>query len=486
MELTQEMPHSPSLEETVLGTILTDNTAIYKVAQHLSEDCFYINKNRLIYNAIIKLFNQKQQIDIVTVTEQLIKMGIIDKIGGPYHLVELTNKVGSAAHLETHSIMLYEYYQRRDLIENCGKIARMAYDPSNDVPMMIEQTRKKLFANSNIGGSKIVNMNTVVEQLAKDATDSNFLYQQVRGIPSGYEVIDTMLSGWIKGRFYVIGGRPSMGKTTFVLNAAANAAKMFGGKGLIFSGEMQAEDITKTIIAQQTGIEIDKISQNAITSNNWDEILKRFGGDFGKNLQIDDTAGPSILHIESESIRMVQKEEVKFIIVDYLQLVTVSTVGPKIDKVALISNRLKALAKNLDVPVIALSQLSRECEKRPNKRPVLSDLREAGDIEQDADIIAFLYRPEYYGTYQDAKGNSLKNLVEFIIAKNKFGPIGTVLLYYERPIGRFSPYDVRNMCAKPIESYDKSITMPKRLGEKSIAAETLTLPFGVNEDDIPF
>lgn len=483
-ELTQQLPNSKQLEETVLGTLLLDNTAIYKVMQFLSDECFYTENNCIIYQAIVVLFNNKTAIDILTVTEQLRKMKYLDKIGGPYELIELTNRITSAAHLESHAIMLYEYFQRRQMIDHHTRMARMAYDMSNDVPSMLEQTRKKLFSNNNISGGRISNVSDIVKKIAQDAMDANYLHKQVQGIPSCYEQIDLMLSGFIGGRFYVIGGRPSMGKTTLVINIVANTAKMFGTKGLFFSGEMSGEDITKIMIAQQMGIPIDHISQNAITAENWKQILDACCKGFGENLHIDDTAGPSLLHIESESIKMVQKHNIKFIVVDYLQLVTVNDKGMnKLEKVSAISARLKALAKNLNVPVIALSQLSRSCETRPNKRPVMSDLKETGDIEQDADIIGFIYRPEYYGTYEDAKGNSLKNIVEINWAKNKFGRIGTILMYYDRNIGRFQSYDTRNMQPVEINSYDKTMTEFKKFGAKPIS---LPLPEGISEDDIPF
>lgn len=483
MELTKQLPNSRDLEVSVLGTVLLDNTVIYKLMQFLSDECFYHDKNLMVWQAITCLFNQKTSIDILTVTEQLRKMNFLDKVGGPYELIVLTNHIGSSAHIESHAMMLYEYYQRRKLIENSRRVELMAYDMSSDVPSIIEKARSNLAAGKSISGSRIVNASDVVKKLAQDAKDANFLHKQVVGIPSCYEPIDLMLSGFVGGRFYVIGGRPSMGKTTLVINIAANACRMFGSKGLFFSGEMSCEDITKIIISQQTGFPLEHVSQNAINAENWRDILDSCGNDF-KDLQIDDTAGPSILHIESESIKMVQKHGVDFIVVDYIQLVTMNDKNiSKLDKVSAISSRLKALAKNLNIPVIALSQLSRSCETRPNKRPVMSDLKETGDIEQDADIIGFIYRPEYYGTFEDIKGNSLKNIVEVNWAKNKFGRVGTILMYYNRDIGRFQSYDARNMKPIEINSYDRTLTEFKKFGEKTIS---LPLPIGITEDDIPF
>lgn len=485
--LTLEKPNSPELEDVVLGTILIDNSAIYKVMQVINPHCFYQESNKHIFNAIMTLQEQKSPIDILTVADQLGKDSKLEDVGGPYRLVELTTRIGSSANVEHHANILFQYFIRRELISNCDTISRSSYDLGCDIFEVLEKARKKIFSRTTVSGNRIKTASDFAKEIVKRSIEMDMKYQEVRGIASGYEGIDMLTSGWMGGRLYIIGGRPSMGKTTFVINVVKNAVKKFGKKGLFISGEMSGEDITTILIASDSETPMQNISKNAITPDNWERILKSFDSDF-KNLFIDDTPKPSVSHVWSEAVRLKEQEGIEFIVIDYIQLMTVNARGmDKKTAVSFISSELKALSRHLEIPVIALSQLSRQCENRVDKRPVMSDLKETGDIEQDADFIAFLYRPEYYGTLEDGRGNSLIGIVEFIIRKNRHGALGTVLLNMNKECGIFNGFDANTRKVISIENYDMSLTELKSLTELAGKYDLESnLPDGTTADDLPF
>ena len=487
LKLTLEKPNNPELEDVVLGTILIDNTAIYKVMQVINPHCFYQESNKHIFNAIMKLQEAKSPIDILTVTDQLKKDSKLEDVGGPYRLVELTNRIGSAANVEHHANILFQYFIRRELITNCDAISRSSYDSSCDIFEVLEKARKKVFSRTTVSGNRVKTASDFAKEIVKRSIEMDMKYQEVRGIASGYEALDMLTSGWIGGRLYIIGGRPSMGKTTFVINVVKNAVKKFGKKGLFVSGEMSGEDITTIIIASDSKVPMQNISKNAVTPDNWERILKTFDSDF-ESLFIDDTPKPSISHVWSEAVRLKEQHDIEFVVIDYIQLMTVNARGmDKKTMVSLISSELKALSRHLGIPVIALSQLSRQCENRVDKRPVMSDLKETGDIEQDADFIAFLYRPEYYGTLYDGQGNSLEGIVEFIIRKNRHGALGTVLLDMKKDCGLFSGYNLDMRKAVSIDDYDMSLIELKSLTELAGKYNLEdNLPDDMSKDDLPF
>lgn len=480
-----EKPNDSNLEKIILGTLLLESSAIYKVMQVLNENCFYQEINKHIYCAIIELHRDKVPIDIITVMKRLTLMGKLNDVGGPAYLAELTNRIGSSANLEYHANILFGYAIRRELIFSCEKISRTAYDLTSDVYETLEKARTTLFAKTTVSGNRTKSAKEHAAEIVRRSIEMQNQYLEVRGIPTGFQDLDIMTSGLQGGRFYVIGGRPSMGKTTFVINLVKNAVKKFGKKGLFISGEMSGEEITTIVIASDSATPMDDISKNAITKDNWSRILKTFDSDFD-NLFIDDTPRPSLSHVWAEAIRLKEKEGIGFIAIDYLQLMTVNNrnMSPK-EKVSLISGELKALSRHLDIPVIALSQLSRSCENRVDKRPIMSDLKETGDIEQDADFVAFLYRPEYYNTHFDGAGNSLEGIVEFIIRKHRHGKLGTILMKMKKEIGCFYSFDKNSLMEIPLDNYDMSITELKSLETIASKYENENSQDG-QYDDIPF
>jgi len=484
---TLEKPNNSELEDIVLGTLLIDNTAVYKVMQVLNPHCFYQESNKHIFNAIMNLQQAKSPIDILTVADQLGKNNKLEDVGGPSRLVSLTTRIGSSANLEHHANILFQYFIRRELINNCDTISRSSYDLSCDIFEVLEKARKNVFSRTTVSGNRVKTASEFAKEIVKRSIAMDMKYQEVRGIASGYEALDMLTSGWMGGRLYIIGGRPSMGKTTCVINIVKNAVKKFGKKGLFISGEMAGEEITTILIASDSQVPMEQIAKNAVTPDNWERMLKTFDKDF-ENLFIDDTPKPSISHVWSEAVRLKEQEDIEFIVIDYIQLMTVHARGmDKKTMVSLISSELKALARHLKIPVIALSQLSRSCENRVDKRPIMSDLKETGDIEQDADFIAFLYRPEYYGTVYDGQQNSLEGIVEFIIRKNRFGGLGTVLLSMDKERGTFNGFDLDTRRAISIDQYDMSLIELKSLTELAGKYDIESnLPDGMNKDDIPF
>lgn len=478
LELTREKPHSEKLEEAVLGAIILDYTALYKVMQILKEEVFYCDKHKYIYRACLALNRSGSSIDILTVSEWLGANNLLSKVGGPYEIVAVTNKIASSANIEYHAQLLFEYFVRRKLIHTTEVIQRAAYDMGQDVMSILEKTRGDLFLTTTQAESRVKNLDYHAKNIIDKSIEMQGRYIEIRGVPSGFETFDRSLSGFIGGRLYIIGGRPSMGKTTFVLNLVSNAVKKFGKRVLFFSGEMSGEEITSIIMAKESNRNIDEIQKGAVS--NWKSILDHFNEDLRGNLFIDDTPAPSLTHLQAETIKQKEQEGIDMIVVDYLQLMKVNEKGLKPGEiVSRISGALKELARRLDIPVIALSQLSRTCESRTDKRPVMSDLKESGDIEQDADMVAFLYRPEYYGEI-DKSGRDLTGIAEVIVRKNRQGPLGKYYMFFDKPIGRFYAYNPRIEDKIELDAYDMTLTKPKAIKailEKGYDHEGEELPF---------
>jgi replicative DNA helicase len=489
MELTMKAPYDEDLEELVLGTILLEGTAYYRVAQIINEKTFYSKKHQIIFRAIRDLNNKRSPIDIMTVTQWLLSKGLADDVGGAYHISIMTNRVASSANLEAHASILFKYHVRRELIETSSYIFRASHDLSQDIMSVLEKAKSDLFSKTTTAINNARTVGFHADQIIKEAAESDGTYVEVRGVPSGFEKIDKCTSGFIGGRFYIFAARPSMGKTTFVINAIINAVKKFKKKVLFFSGEMSGQEITSIIMAKMSGIPIKHVQSNMVTD--WKKVLDEFDDDFRENLIIDDTPAPSLMHVQSKSISMKEQEDIDMIVVDYLQLMKVNEKGiKKGEAVGKISGALKELARRLDVPVIALSQLSRGCESRPDplKRPVLSDLRESGEIEQDADFIAFLYRPEYYNEKKKEDGRLLDvtGWTEIIVRKNRQGPLGLYMTFFEKEIGRFYDFNMQFKETIPLSDYDMSITKPKLLSDvfNSYASDAITVD--ADGDELPF
>ena len=421
-------PQALDLEVIVIGAILLEESAFNKVVEIITEHTFYSRKNQLIFKACKTLKVNNDNIDMYSVVEQLRKTNDLETVGGAYHIAELTNKVASSAHIENHSRILKEKELRRELIAISNKAIQNAYDDTVDTFENIITTSldssKLLEFGSN---KKIEKLNDLIIENHKN-----------RLLPKeGQKSKFDNLPDYQKGKLYIIAGRPAMGKTTFAINEAYNFSKQ--SNVLIFSLEMESNEIAAKIEALESKIPTWRIEKNKIYQKEEQAYEKlRL---LNTNLFIDDTPAIDLTHIKTKATKLKKDEELSMIVIDYLQLMKGDTKGNREQEISSITRGLKELAKYLQVPIIALSQLSREVEKRGSKRPMLSDLRESGSIEQDADLVGFLFRPYYYAEQSgdvSAMGQVDKNLAEYIIAKNRGGKVGTHELRCNLEISEFS------------------------------------------------
>lgn len=442
-------PNARDLEEAILGAILIERNAITTAIEILSVEAFYVPAHQEIFKAMRILFDNTQPIDMLTVTEQLRKMAKLEEVGGAYYISVLSNKVSSSAHLEFYSRIVVQKYIMRELIKISNQIQKDAYEETTDVFDLLDTAEKSLYDITS-------------KNLKKDYEGLNMLlYKSLKNIenlkesqdgltlgavPSGFTELDRITSGWQKSDLIICAARPGMGKTAFVLSLARNAA-ITGKKAVaIFSLEMASLQLVNRLISSETGLSSDKLKKGNLEPHEWQQLQSKIGPLSEAQIFIDDTAQLNIFELRAKCRRLVQQHNVEMVIIDYLQLMHAGNSENKgmnrEQEISSISRNLKALAKELDIPVIALAQLSRAPEQRGGlKKPQLSDLRESGSIEQDADIVMFLYRPEYYGFLEDAQGNSLKSVAEIIIAKHRNGSTGNVQCKFVDFLSKFVDFD---------------------------------------------
>ncbi|MCQ2249821.1 MAG: replicative DNA helicase [Bacteroidales bacterium] len=438
-------PHDLQLEEVVLGAIMLETGAEIDVFNILSADSFYTDAHRKIYEAILHLSSAQHPIDIYTVTEQLAKEGTLEEVGGAYYIASLTEKVGSAAHLEYHSRILQQKYIQRQLIKIATEIEEKSYDVTNDVNDILEFSEKSIFdlANGNVK-SQTQAMNDVIKESIAQIEEASKRTDGLSGVPSGFTSLDRITQGWQKSDMVVIAARPAMGKTAFILSMARNMTVNHKVPVLIFSLEMSAVQLVNRLIVSETELSSEKIRTGKLEDHEWIQLETKV-----KNLQdaplfIDDTAAISLFELRSKCIRMKLQHNIGMVMIDYLQLMSgpPEVRGNREQEVSTISRGIKQLAKELNVPIIALSQLSRSTVSRGgDNRPQLNDLRDSGAIEQDADIVCFIHRPQYYGILQDAEGNSTEGLGQVIIAKHRNGATCDVNLHFRAEFARFEEWD---------------------------------------------
>ena len=457
MNMTKELPNAYEVEAALLSAILLTPDSLYNCIQLLNFDCFYSKKNQTIWTAIITIHANRGVIDLVNVFNHLKSNNQIEEIGGINALMNLTTEYHTAD-VSGYAKILYQKYMRRKAIEESQKLIQKAYNQGNDIFDVLTNTKQSLF---NVLSPDVTRVNTasnIINNNLKHIQDNIGKYQEVPGLPTGYEHFDKRTGGAGAGWLMIIGGRPSMGKTTFILNVAWNAYKLFDKSGIFFSGEMSSQQISHLIMATESGIPANEIKKNKVSKLQLECMFDTFRKQQKGVFLIDDTPNPALSHILAEATKAKMQHDIDFVIVDYLQLVKASGHSSRHLEVGKISRELKALARNLNIPVIALAQLSRAVENRPNKRPQLSDLKESGDIEQDADVVSFLYRPEYYGETQNDEGQSLEGITELITKKNRHGETGTDMLFMNKSTSSFEMYDNDGQCAVPVESYDKRLT----------------------------
>ncbi len=440
-------PQALDLEEAVLGALMLEKDAIITTQEFLTADAFYDEAHKIIYSAIEELSVELKPIDLMTVTEKLRQKKQLKAVGGAPYLARLTQKVASAAHLEYHASIIAQKYVQRELIRASTEIQRRSYDESTDVTDLIDFAESEIFniTESNIKrdvqSSKSIwaKAFAIIEEASKNEGTIN-------GVPSGFTAIDRITLGWQPSDLIIIAARPSMGKTAFVLTMARNIVIEHNCGVAFFSLEMSAIQLMMRLFVSESGLTSENIRSGHLTPEDWNKLEQSTKPLADAPLFIDDTPALPISELRSKARRLKTQYGIKLIIIDYLQLMTVgnsNTKGNREQEVALISRSLKAIAKELELPIIALSQLSRNVETRGgSKRPQLSDLRESGAIEQDADIVAFIHRPEYYGlTTDEETGASTAGMAEIIIAKHRNGQTDNVKLKFRKEQAKFSDYD---------------------------------------------
>lgn len=435
-------PQAVDLEEAVLGAMLIDNSAINEVIDTLGPHVFYREAHQHIFNAIKTLFGAAQPIDILTVSQELRKEGKLDEVGGDYYLVQLSQRVSSSAHASYHAYIIVQKYIQRQLIRISSEIIQDAFDETNDVLDLLDNAEQKLFeiANGNIKRNYSSADTLIKEAIARIEEISK--KEGLSGVPSGFTKVDQVTSGWQRSDLVIIAARPGMGKTAFVLSMARNMAVEHNRGVAIFSLEMSSVQLITRMISAETGLSSEKLRKGNLDQHEWQQLLNKVRDLETAPVFIDDTPAISIFDLRAKCRRLVAQHKVEIIIIDYLQLMTVGGSGKggnREQEISTISRSLKSIAKELNVPVIALSQLSRAVETRGgSKRPLLSDLRESGAIEQDADIVAFIYRPEYYEISEWEDGSNCEKQAEFMISKHRNGSLENVRLRFEGSMAKFS------------------------------------------------
>jgi replicative DNA helicase len=439
-------PQAPELEEAVLGAIMLEKDAYSIVSEILKPDCFYKMAHQKIFEAIMTLALHQEPIDMHTVTEQLRKNGNIDEVGGAYYITLLTAKVSSAAHLEYHARIIVQKYLARELIRVSSEIQTKAFDDKTDVDDLMQEAEGMLFELSQNSQKKdVTQINPVIEEARKRMQIAS-TKQGASGVASGFHALDKITSGWQRSDLIIIAARPAMGKTAFILSMAKNMAVDYRSPVAVFSLEMSNVQLVNRLIMNVCQLEGEKIKNGQLEKYEWEKFDRDINMLLDAPVFVDDTPSLSVFELRSKARRLVKEHKVQCLIIDYLQLMNASgmSFGSREQEVSIISRSLKGLAKELDIPIIALSQLNRGVEGRTGhegKRPQLSDLRESGAIEQDADMVCFIHRPEYYKITEDTQGNSLIGLAEIIVAKHRNGATGDVLLKFKNTYAKFMNKD---------------------------------------------
>ena len=443
-------PQAPEVEKAVLGALMIDKDAYAVVCEILHPESFYEPRHQQIFAAIRDLSMAERPVDVLTVTDQLAKDGVLENVGGPVYIAELSSRVASSANIEYHARIIAQKSLARQLISFASAIETKAFDETIDVDDLMNEAEGSLFELSQKNMKKdYTQINPVIEQAIKVIQTAAANKDGLTGVPTGYHKLDDITSGWQSSDLVIIAGRPAMGKTSFALSMAKNIAAEYQVPMAFFSLEMSNVQLVNRLISNVCEIQGSKILNGQLQPDEWDRLDKRVNKLLGAPLYVDDTPSLSVFELRTKARRLVREHGVQIIMIDYLQLMNASGMrfSSRQEEVSTISRSLKGLAKELEIPIIALSQLNRGVEGREGlegKRPQLSDLRESGAIEQDADMVLFVHRPEYYHIYQDEQGRDLRGMAQIIIAKHRKGATGDVLLNFRGEFTRFeNPEDGR-------------------------------------------
>ena len=439
MELGKIPPHDIEAEQAVIGSMLTDKDAVISAIESLKEEDFYREDHKAIYSAILSLYDKSEPIDIITLKAELTSLGLFDKIGGLEYLVELPEKVPTTSNVQKYIKIVQDKSILRRLIKTANEIIEQGYDPTEEIDNIMELAEKKIFDISQDKNQK--GYSPIKDILVDTFTELEQLYNQkkrITGVPTGFPDLDYKTAGLHNSNLVLIAARPAMGKTAFALNIATHAAVRAKVPTLIFSLEMAKEELVNRILCSEALVDSNKIRTGKMEEDDWLKVAGAIGPLSESQIYIDDTPGISINEIRAKCRKLKLEKNIGLIVIDYIQLIQASgrkNAGRE-QEIAEISRSLKILAKEINVPVIALSQLSRAPEQRPDHRPMLADLRESGSIEQDADIVMFLYRDDYYNQETEKKG-----IAEVILAKHRAGSTGTIELFWLGSYTKFVSID---------------------------------------------
>ena len=444
-------PQALEIEKAVLGALMIDKDAYAIVCEILRPESFYEPRNQMVYTAIRDLSMDEKPVDMLTVADQLAKSGKLEQVGGPGYIAELSSGVATSANIEYHANIIAQKSLARQLISFASSIQTKAFDETIDVEDLMQEAEGSLFELSQHNMKKdYTAIDPVIAQAVKGIQDAAKNTDGLTGVSTGYFKLDDITSGWQASDLVIIAGRPAMGKTSFALSMAKNIAADLRTPMAFFSLEMSNVQLVNRLISNACEIQGSKILNGQLQRDEWERLDKNINSLLGAPLYVDDTPGLSVFELRTKARRLVREHGIKLIMIDYLQLMNASGMrfSSRQEEVSTISRSLKGLAKELNIPILALSQLNRGVESREGlegKRPQLSDLRESGAIEQDADMVLFVHRPEYYHIYQDDNGRDLHGMAQIIIAKHRKGATGDVLLTFRGEFTRFENPEDKNI-----------------------------------------
>ena len=478
-------PQALELEQAVLGAIILERDAYAKVSNILRPDVFYKIAHQKIFEAIVALEEEEEPIDLHTLTQKLRKLDFLEDVGGAVYLAELTGRVTGAANLEFHAHIILEKFIRRQLIGIMSDLQTDAYDETQDIFDLLDDSERELY---ELSGDNLRREAISMEELTEMTLDHLEQLRQkdetITGISSGFARLDELTSGWQPSDLIIVAARPAMGKSAFMLSLSRHAAVERNTGVLIFTLEMSAQQLAQRLLVTEAELDSQKVRTGKLESYEWEQLMNKTDRLSRAPIYIDDTPGLSIYDMRAKCRRLKAEKGISMIIIDYLQLMSAGegkNNGNREQEIAKISRSLKMLAKELNVPVIALAQLSRAVEARPDKRPMLSDLRESGSIEQDADMVMFLYRAEYYNLEVDEEGNSTAGICEVIVGKQRNGPVGSAKLQFIDKFGKFADMQESSM------GFDGSLDGGYTTGGFDISpsapsdAESMTFPSKMND-----
>src|SRR4030043_455719 len=470
-DLGKVPPQAIDMEEAVLGAIMLEKEAVITILDILKPESFYKDAHKKIFKAISDLSLREYPVDLYTVTEELRNHNEIESVGGPVYLTQLTSKVVSAANVDYHARIVAQKYIQRELIRVSSEIQTRSFDDSIDVTDLLDFSENALFqiAEGNIK-REVAPINVVIKEAIREIEEAGKREDALVGIPSGFTKLDRLTSGWQKSELIIIAARPSMGKTALALSMARNMAIDHGKKVAIFSCEMSSIQLVNRLIIAETDIAGDKIKNGRLNEEEWKQLDTRIKKLVQAPIFIDDTPAISIFELRAKCRRLMAQHKLDIVIVDYLQLMSgPENTGSREQEVSNISRSLKSIAKELNVPIIALSQLNRSVEMRGGtKRPLLSDLRESGAIEQDADMVVFIHRQDKFGLMTFEDGSSTKGIAEIIVAKNRNGPVDDIKLRFREEKAQFVDLDEFDIeeTSEPVSP--QSITLGSKMNHDNL------------------